>query len=165
MEDLRIVNIDVGNEAQGRLLLELLDHYARDPMGGARALPDAVRAQLLPALRDFPGYHGALAFCGERAVGLINCFTGFSTFAARPLLNIHDMVTHRDFRRRGVGAALLAWAEQRARSLGCCKVTLEVLSNNAAAMAAYRDAGFVPYELDPSAGHALLMQKTIRNNG
>ena len=38
----------------------------------------------------------------------------------------------------GVGQALLTWAELRARELGCCKLTLERLSNNDRAMASYR---------------------------
>ena len=97
----------------------------------------------------------------ETPVGLINCFAGFSTFAARPLLNIHDVVVHADYRGRGIGRGLLAWAEQRARDLGCCKLTLEVLSNNTAAQAAYERAGFAPYVLDPAAGQALFLQKLL----
>jgi GNAT superfamily N-acetyltransferase len=108
-----------------------------------------------------PGFHGALAWLDGRAVGLIDCFAGFSTFAARPLLNIHDIVVHADVRGRGIGQALLSWAEERARQLGCCKLTLEVLSNNMRAMASYEQAGFAPYVLDPAAGHALLMQKYL----
>jgi GNAT superfamily N-acetyltransferase len=77
------------------------------------------------------------------------------------LLNVHDIVVLKDLRGQGIGQALLAWAEQRARELGCCKLTLEVLSNNTQAMASYQQAGFVPYVLDPAAGNALLMQKYL----
>ena len=59
---------------------------------------------------------------------------------------------------------MLGWAEQRARELGCCKLTLEVLSNNTRALAAYERAGFAPYVLDPAAGHALFLQKTLPEN-
>jgi hypothetical protein len=31
-------------------------------------------------------------------------------------------------------------------------------------MASYQRAGFVPYELDPAAGHALLLQKYLEEN-
>ena len=115
-------------------------------------------------LQDLPTFHGALAFSGDEAVGLINCFAGFSTYAAKSLLNIHDIVVRDDSRGQGVGQALLQWAEQRARELGCCKLTLEVLSNNTRAMAAYQRAGFAPYVLDPAAGHALLLQKSLPEN-
>jgi GNAT superfamily N-acetyltransferase len=65
-------------------------------------------------------------------------------------------------RGQGIGQALLAWAEQRAREIGCCKLTLEVLASNHRAMAAYQRAGYVPYELDPAAGQALLLQKPLK---
>ena len=48
------------------------------------------------------------------AVGLIDCFAGFSTFAAKPLLNVHDIVVHASRRGQGIAQALLAWAGQRA---------------------------------------------------
>lgn len=141
--------------------IDLLEHYARDPMGGGAGLSAYAKDNLVHELRAVPSFHGALALAGDEAVGLINCFTGFSTFVARPLLNIHDIVTRREWRGRGVGQALLQWAEARARQLGCCKLTLEVLSNNARAMASYERAGFAPYVLDPAAGQALFLQKNL----
>jgi ribosomal protein S18 acetylase RimI-like enzyme len=133
-------------------------------MGGGTGLSGYARANLVRELKDLPSFHGALAFNGDQAVGLINCFAGFSTFAAKPLLNIHDIVVHAGARGQGIGRALLGWAEQRARALGCCKLTLEVLSNNTRALAAYERAGFAPYVLDPAAGHALFLQKYLSEN-
>ncbi len=161
---LRVVAVDLENEAISTAWLELLNHYAHDPMGGGTGLSDYAKANLVSQLKDLPTFHGALAFTGDEAVGLINCFAGFSTFAAKPLLNIHDIVTRDDRRGQGVGQALLQWAEQRARQLGCCKLTLEVLSNNTRAMVAYQRAGFAPYVLDPAAGHALFLQKYLPEN-
>ena len=152
---------DLADSRHAEAFLDLLEHYACDPMGGGAGLADYAKLNLVRELRDVPGFHGALAFAGDEAVGLINCFAGFSTFAARPLLNIHDIVVHAAARRQGIGQALLGWAEQRARDLGCCKLTLEVLSNNARAMASYERAGFAPYVLDPAAGHALFLQKHL----
>ena len=161
---LRVVAVDLENKAISTAWLDLLDHYAHDPMGGGTGLSDYAKAHLVSQLKDLPNFHGALAFAGDEAVGLINCFAGFSTFAAKPLLNIHDVVTRADQRGQGVGQALLQWAEKRARELGCCKLTLEVLSNNTRAMAAYERAGFAPYVLDPEAGHALFLQKYLPEN-
>ena len=163
-KDFRAVAVDLQNEAISRAWLELLDHYACDPMGGGAGLSAYANANLVRELKDLPAFHGALAFIGDEAVGLINCFAGFSTFAARPLLNIHDIVTRAERRGQGVGQALLHWAEQRARALGCCKLTLEVLSNNTRALAAYQRAGFAPYVLDPAAGNALFLQKYLPEN-
>lgn len=155
----RCVDLNDANEAL--IWLELLDHYARDPMGGGDGLSEYAKLNLVATMREVPGFHGALAWLDGQAVGLIDCFAGFSTFAARPLLNVHDIVVHADRRGQGIGRALLAWAEQRAAELGCCKLTLEVLSNNHGAMACYERAGFAPYMLDPQAGHALFLQKLI----
>jgi len=156
-----ITPIDLGDPHHTEAFLELLDHYARDPMGGGDGLSDYAKCKLVSTLADVPGFHGAMAWLDGKAVGLIDCFAGFSTFAAKPLLNVHDIVVHASVRGQGIGQALLAWAEQRAVELGCCKLTLEVLSNNARAMASYRQAGFAPYVLDPAAGNALLMQKYL----
>ena len=160
-ENLRITAVDLKNGPISEIWLELLDHYACDPMGGGVGLSDYTKAHLVEQLKNLPTFHGALAFDGDEAVGLINCFAGFSTFAAKPLLNIHDIVVRQGRRQQGIGQALLGWAEGRARQLGCCKLTLEVLANNVDAMASYRRAGYAPYELDPAAGHALLMQKYL----
>ena len=161
MKSEHIVAVELDDPVHARELVALLDQYARDAMGGGKALKPHVRESLVAQLRKVPGYHGALAWRGGEALGLINCFLGFSTFAALPLLNIHDVVVREDCRGQGIGAALLAWAESRARELGCCKLTLEVLSGNRRAMAAYRSAGYVAYELDPAAGQAVLMQKLL----
>lgn len=158
---LTVVPLDLSDLAQAEIWLQLLDHYAQDPMGGGDGLSDYAKLNLVATMREVPGFHGALAWLDGQAVGLIDCFAGFSTFAARPLLNVHDIVVHRDVRGRGVGQALLAWAEARARELGCCKLTLEVLSNNTRAMRSYEQAGFAPYVLDPAAGHALFLQKYL----
>ncbi|MCK6389773.1 MAG: GNAT family N-acetyltransferase [Azonexus sp.] len=160
-DGLRLIPVDFRDARISADWLMLLDHYAHDPMGGGSGLSDYARANLPTELMAQPGFHGALAYVGDQPVGLINGFLGFSTFAARPLLNIHDIVTHADWRGRGIGQALLAWAAQRAGELGCCKLTLEVLANNTRALAAYERAGFAPYVLDPEAGHALFLQKHL----
>jgi GNAT superfamily N-acetyltransferase len=157
----KVLPLDLSDLAQAEIWLGLLDHYASDPMGGGDGLSDYAKLNLVASIREVPGYHGALAWLDGKAVGAINCFAGFSTFAALPLFNVHDIVVLRDLRGRGIGQALLSWAEGRARELGCCKLTLEVLSNNTRAMASYKQAGYAPYVLDPAAGNALLMQKIL----
>lgn len=157
----RVVPLDLADPSHVASFLELLDHYASDPMGGGTGLDAQVKETLVSSLRLVPHFYGALAFVDGRAVGLINCFYGFSTFAGAPLLNVHDIVVHADVRGRGVGQGLLAHVEQVASQKGCCKLTLEVLSNNHVAMTAYERAGFKPYVLDPKAGQALFLQKKL----
>ena len=154
-------DIDFSDPRQVAAFSTLLDHYAQDPMGGGEALSGEVLRALPEKLRALPTFHGALAWCDDQAIGLINCFEGFSTFKAKPLLNIHDIVVHADWRGRRVGETLLDWAAQRARSIGACKLTLEVLAHNDSAKRCYQRAGFQAYVLDPAVGAAGLMQRML----
>lgn len=145
----------------GEVLLALLQVYASDPMGGGGPLPQTVVENLLPQLEQRSDYFGVIAFIDEVPAGLVNCFEGFSTFAARPLMNIHDVIVAPAYRGKGLSQRMLNVVEQRAQERGCCKLTLEVLSNNRAAQGAYRKFGFASYQLDPEVGQALFWQKEI----
>ncbi len=143
-------------------LLKLLNNYACDPMGGGEELPSATKQQLITKLAQRDGAMSLLAYTDNgEAIGLLNAFEGFSTFAAAPLLNIHDVYVAPSYRGNGIATALFQHAEQLARAGGCCKVTLEVLSGNEAAKQAYATMGYAAYELDKSAGHALFWQKKL----
>lgn len=82
-----------------------------------------------------------LAFAGGRPVGIATSFMGFSTLAARPLVNIHDLHVVTGQRRCGIGSALLEAVEERAGEIGCCKLTLEVQEKNHIALARWRVIG------------------------
>lgn len=139
---IRIVDADFGDPGHAAGIVAVLDSYASDPRGGGEPLAAEVRARLVPSLRAHPTSLVLLAFDGERPVGIAVCFVGFSTFAARPLLNVHDLAVVPDARGRGIGRALLAAAEARARRRGCCKLTLEVQDENARARGLYASFGF-----------------------
>lgn len=136
---------DFADAAHCAAIVELLDSYATDPIGGGTPLGRDVREQLIPALREHPTALVLLAFADERAVGIAVCFFGFSTFQARPLLNIHDLAVVPAWRGRGVGRALLSAAEARARRRGCCKLTLEVQDENRRARVLYERFGFADF--------------------
>jgi GNAT superfamily N-acetyltransferase len=165
MTEPRIVTVDLRDPAHAAALVELLDHYARDPMGGAAPLEESVKSELAARLRALPSYVGFLALSNEEPVGLLNAFIGFSTFAARPLLNVHDLVVRESHRRRGIGRLLLERAELEAVARGCCKLTLEVLSENQTARAAYAAVGFRPSSLGEGTGHALFLEKRLKPPG
>jgi ribosomal protein S18 acetylase RimI-like enzyme len=61
-----------------------------------------------------------------------------------------------------VGRCLLEAVERRARELGCCKLTLEVLDRNERALGAYASFGFARYTLQEGAGEAIFMTKPLR---
>lgn len=152
---------DYNNPEHAKLIIELLDGYANDPMGGGEPLPAAVKESLVAKLADFPGAFSVLCKLGDEYVGLANCLTGFSTFAAMPLINIHDLAVIASARGQGLSQGLLEFVETEAQRRGCCKVTLEVLEGNRVAISAYKKFGFMPYSLDAETGDALLMQKKI----
>lgn len=152
---------DLAEPSDARALVELLDAYARDPMGGGEPLAEDVKARLPSDLAKRPTSLVLLARIGGVPAGAAVCFEGYSTFAAAPLLNLHDFVVAPSFRGRGVARLLLERVVSEARGRGCCKVTLEVLSNNHRAKAIYAAAGFAGYELDPAAGQALFLQRKL----
>jgi ribosomal protein S18 acetylase RimI-like enzyme len=158
---IEIKAVDYGDPVDQAALVSLLDMYARDPMGGGQALTPAVKLELCEQLAGFYGAVSFLALVDGKAVGLLNAFLGFSTFKAKPLMNVHDIAVLEQWRGQGVGQALLQAIEVHAQSLGCCKLTLEVLSGNAPARRTYRAFGFEDYALDPKAGLAGLMQKWL----
>ena len=141
---------DFADRADGDAIVAVLDSYASDPVGGGQPLDAGDRHRLVPALRDHPTALVLLAFAAPRSVGIAVCFFGFSTFQARPLLNIHVAVVP-EYRGRGVGRALLEAAEMRALRRGCCKLTLEVQDDNRRARVLYQRFGFVDYVLGDSA--------------
>ena len=171
--------VDYRNPHDAAALIMLLNTYAQDPMGGQEALPASTADTLCQRLADFTGAASWIAWAGENhanqaPVGLLNSFLGFSTFKAQPLLNVHDIAVLPAWRSRGIAQQLLpAWrsrgiaqqllaaAEAHARAQGCCKLTLEVLSNNTRAQNAYQRFGFALYTLDAAHGHALFMQKWL----
>ena len=156
---LGIVRARYDDPAHAAALVELLDAYARDPAGGGAPLSDFVRGNLVAELASRPFVSSVLAFDGIVPVGLVNVIEGFSTFACKPLINVHDVVVLESHRGRGIAAQLFAEVEAIARERGACKLTLEVLSGNRAARALYDKLGFDDYRLDPAMGHAQFMQK------
>jgi GNAT superfamily N-acetyltransferase len=156
-----IVQADLDDPRHRAAILELTRAYARDPMGVGRDLPDDVQRELLPRLRAHPASLVFLAFDGDRAVGLATCFIGLSTFAARPLLNIHDLYVAGGERGRGLGRRLLEAVEVKARALGCCKLTLETQERNHPALRLYERFGFAVAHFDPAAGVVLFRVKAL----
>ncbi|SEA48396.1 GNAT family N-acetyltransferase [Alkalimonas amylolytica] len=159
MIDVRPVNYR--DPQQASQLVYLLNQYALDPMGGAEPLAEQVQAELVSKLAERSDTFSFIAYEDGEPVGLINCVEGFSTFAARPLLNIHDIAVVAASRGKGISTLLLKAAEQLAQARNCCKLTLEVLEGNTVAKASYQKFGFAGYELDPAMGQAVFWQKKL----
>ncbi|MFS2036718.1 GNAT family N-acetyltransferase [Polaromonas sp. CT11-55] len=158
---LRVCRADYADPVHARALVQLLDSYARDPAGGGKPLSDFAKTHLVKELAARPQAFSVLAFDGDEAVGLVNCIEGFSTFACRPLVNIHDVAVLPGHRGRRIAEKMLALVDEIARERGACKLTLEVLQGNLGAVKLYERVGFGGYQLDPAMGQARFFQKWL----
>ena len=152
---------DLTNPAHQKDMLSLLSQYATDIMGGGEDLSGDVKNQLIGELQKRPSSVILLAYESTLPIGLAICFEGFSTFYAKPLLNIHDFVVSQSHRGRGIARLMLDKLESLARERNCCKLTLEVLEGNVRAQKVYRDFGFSSYVLDEKMGRALFWDKKL----
>lgn len=159
--NLEIFQADYHNEKHARDLMHLLSVYALDPMGGGEDLSDYAKENLIKQLRKSNSVFSVLSYIDGKPVGLINAIVGFSTFAAKPLVNLHDIVVLDGYRGKKISQKMILKAEEIAKTKGCCKLTLEVLEGNKLAQLAYEKAGFSGYELDPEMGKAVFWQKKI----
>jgi GNAT superfamily N-acetyltransferase len=161
MSGVEVVEADLARVEDQQAIVALLDAYSRDPMGNGEPLAEDAKSRLIPGLRGHPTTIVFLAYLGGTPVGLGICFRGFSTFAGRPLINIHDLAVLPEQRGHGVGRCLLEAIAQKGHALGCCKLTLEVLENNWKARRVYEAAGFRQAVYQEEAGGALFMSKPL----
>lgn len=161
-DDLFIVTeADLSQPHHQESTLSMMDAYARDDMGDGRPLSDWARENLIQGLREHPTSLVFLAFRAAEPVGIATCFRGFSTFAARPLINISDYFVLPQCRGHGLGRRLLEAVERRAREMGCCRLTLEVQEHNHRARAIYGAAGFAQAVYVAEAGGSLYLAKPL----
>lgn len=110
-----IVNLPVGDPRWDQalpVLQQLRTHLSREDLEDVLTSPDAQR----------PSYFAA--FEGSDCVGVCGWRLIATTSAGRKVY-VDDLVTDDSARSRGIGAALLAHAEQIARRAGCSAVDLD----------------------------------------
>jgi len=137
-----IVDADLSRAEHQHALVTMLDAFMRDPMEGGQPLSEQSRREVVPGLRAHPACYVLLAWRDGLPIGFSICFLGFSTFNARPLINIHDIFVDSAVRGVGIGRMLLERIEARAHELNCCRITLEVRQDNRVARGLYRKVGF-----------------------
>jgi len=128
--NMRIIIVDYLNNTHTHDLISLLNSYALDPMGGNTELSEYVKNNLVSKLAQINGSLSILCYIDNKAVGLANCFEGFSTFNCQFLLNIHDVIVLKEYRGLGISQRLLEKVQEIAINKGYCKLTLEVLEGN-----------------------------------
>jgi ribosomal protein S18 acetylase RimI-like enzyme len=140
-----IVKGDLSKKRHYRALITLINAYRIHPMGGRLpALSPQAETELIKGLKNHRNAIILFAQYGKTIMGLAVCFLGFSTFSAKPLMNVHDVIVSPRFRRRGSGKAIMEAIVRKAEMLGCCRVTLEVRSDNSVAKRLYKKNGFGP---------------------
>jgi GNAT superfamily N-acetyltransferase len=107
-----------------------------------RAPKDRLRS-LWPELLENPMLHHVVAELDSRLVAACTLVVVPSlTGGARPFGLIDDVVTRRDYRRRGLGTAALAGALELAWAAGCYKVMVLTGSKEPGVHRFYQRAGF-----------------------
>lgn len=158
---IEIVEANLENENHTKSIVFLLNEYAKDLQGYNRSLPENVLKELIPEMSKIPTSIIYLASIESKYVGMAICFLCFSTFYARPIINIHDFTVLKDFRKLGIGKKLVDAIEKKAIELNCCKLTLEVQEMNKNAIRLYEKCGFEKSILDESEGQALFFSKYL----
>ncbi len=156
---LRCFEADLTREEHRSAVVDLVDMYAREPLARGSGLPREVLTRLPEFLRTFPTAHVFFAQASASAddrldsyLGVAVCVRTFTTFAAAPMMNVHDIAVRPGHRGKGIGRALLAEVQRRAIELGCVRLSLEVHRDNAGAIAAYRNFGFADGEKTDAPG-------------
>lgn len=132
MKELNIIEADFSIKRHADAVLHVTNEYAKDPMGLGTALPEEVQQTLIEEIEKFPVWFSLIAFYDDQPAGIANCVYSFSTFNAAKVINVHDLAVLKNFRSKGIGEALLAAVEKKAKETNCCKITLEVRKDNRA---------------------------------
>lgn len=102
------------------------------------ATEERVRATMFGAR---PAAECLLAFDGGAPAGFAIFFTNYSTFLAKPGLYLEDLFVKPEFRRRGIGKALLLHVAKLANQRGCGRMDWTVLDWNEPAIRVYESFG------------------------
>lgn len=164
--DIEILRVDYTHEPHRQSLLRLLSEYANDPAIGSPGLSKRAQQRVATELAQRPNAVSLFAMINHpnnrtEAIGLANCFEVFSTFAAAPVLNVHDVMVSAPHRGKGVGSMLMQAITDLANERNCCKVTLEVYRGNRPARSLYSKNGFAGTELNSELGETLFLSKRL----
>jgi GNAT superfamily N-acetyltransferase len=97
------------------------------------------------SIQDDPNIHYLVAEADGRIVSTCNLtIVPNLTRGARPFAVIENVVTHADYRCRGLGTTVLRHALQTAWAAGCYKVMLMTGRTEPATLRFYEHAGFTP---------------------
>jgi len=96
---------------------------------------------LRDGFRSSPCFEALIAEWGGQTAAYALYFFTYSTWAGRPSLFVEDLFVRPEFRRKGIGKALLKHMAVIARDQNCYGMRWEVLNWNTAAIDFYRSLG------------------------
>ena len=137
-----ILNVNLQNPDHCNHFIKLLNDYMNDPMGNNRSMRKELAPRIISGLKKHTGFLGFFVMADDQFAGLANCNVNFSTFQAKPLINIHDLIVAPEFRGIGVGQFMLNGVISYASQNGYCRINLEVREDNISAKSLYKKLGF-----------------------
>jgi len=93
-----------------------------------------------------PGADVLLAYQNHDCVGFALFFPNYSTFLAMPGIFLEDLYVKPEWRRKGIGGALLGRVARIALERGCGRLEWEVLDWNEPSIGFYKSLGAVPMD-------------------
>jgi ribosomal protein S18 acetylase RimI-like enzyme len=139
---IQIIEADLSNPEHAESFLALTAGYMADPMGEFIPWNEDQKKTVVKEMKEHPCALVLLAKADNAFVGICTCFYAYSTFLAKPLLNIHDIYVSESYRGKGVSKTLIQSLEEIAHRKGCGKITLEVRKDNLNARDLYKSQGF-----------------------
>lgn len=126
--------------------LSFADEYrarGESPDSFSRQIRMAARARMIPfrLLTAFSGINWGL-FVAEKGGEVV----GFSSYLGRETVELANLMVHPDYRRQGIGNALLEMRLQALSRLGYPFVTTTILASNHASLANVEKQGFKVFE-------------------
>ncbi|HEX2395842.1 MAG TPA: GNAT family N-acetyltransferase [Bacteroidales bacterium] len=144
---IQVIPCDFENPTHCEALVNLMNEYITDKMGGGEPYTEKQEHLLIEGLKNHPSKLILFAVSEDQFIGLINSFVNFATFTVKPFINIHDVIVTRSRRNNGIGRLMINEVIKRASDMGCSKVTLEVRADNDNAKYLYNSLGF--HDSDP----------------
>lgn len=142
MENIQVIKGNINNEIEAENMLKVLNYYMQDPMGGNFSLNPQLAINIISGLKKQINYVFFIAYYENQPAGIANCFINFSTFKGKQYINIHDFAVLPNFRRKGIGKAIMQAIVDDAIIQGYCRINLEVRQDNYEAQKLYKRAGF-----------------------
>jgi len=134
------------------LLAGFREHLGYDGPSDARILASVERIMA----RDDAEY--LLAAAGDEPQAVVQVRYRWSVWWDAEDCWLEDLFVHGDARGAGLGRALTEAVMERAAARGCCRVELDVNSENTSALSLYRSLGF---ETGKTGGQDLLMRRRL----